>query len=357
MARERFDVGRLEGPEEEYRFTAGSGEAGARLDAALSGRYRWLSRTEAKKLIAAGRVHVGHAEGGGGETAGPEVAATRASFRLAAGDRVRMVYPRSPQDGEAARVAPPEEALKILFEDDCLLAVDKPAGIPVHPVGVNVHRTVLTALHRHCRAAGVPEEDMPILPHRLDVETSGVFLAVKGKKAAAHVVAQFRERSVHKEYRALVYGGPERDEGVVELPLGPAEGSRVPYRQAVREDGAPAVTRYAVERRGTRFSLLRIVLETGRKHQIRVHLAAIGHPVVGDKVYGPDEEHYFKARSGPPSARDLEELILPRHALHSALLRLRHPRSGAETVIESPLPPDIGDALSRDAGGESRIMQ
>ncbi len=336
MFDEKFDISRLEGSSEEYRFTAGEKEAGARLDAALAGRYRWLSRSEAKKRIGEGKVIVNAAP------------ANKGSFRLSVGDRVTFNCLRNPRDEEAARRAPLEEDLTILFEDECLLVVDKPAGIPVHPVGRNLYRTVLTALHRRCADAGTPEEMMPILAHRLDVETSGVLLAVKGKEEAACLAEQFSRRKVRKEYRAIVYGTPAPERSVIDAPLGPAEAARVPYRQTVRADGSPARTHYAVERTGTRLSFLRLRPETGRKHQLRLHLASIGHPIVGDKIYGPDEEHYFRAREGPLSAHALEELILPRQALHASTLALRHPQSEEDLLFEAPLPADIRATLEAE---------
>ena len=339
MAAERFDITRLEGPDEEYGFTVGPDDGGGRLDAVLGRRYKWLSRTEARKLIDRGRVFV---ERGGGD----ECRIAKASFRVSLGDKVRMGRPRSPQDGGLVLAAPPD--LRILFEDDVLLVVDKPSGLPVHPVGGNLYRTVLFALHERCReAAGAGSgkeasgESMPHLAHRLDAETSGDLLAVKGRSAMRDVAEQFRNRSVRKEYSALVYGAPEKDRGTIDLPLGAEKNSRVPYKQAVRSDGAPARTRYVVEQRGRRASMVRLFPETGRKHQLRLHMAAIGHAIVGDKVYGPGEEHYFKAREGPPVGKDLEELILPRLGLHSSLLGIRHPRSGEEVVFEAPLPAEL----------------
>ncbi len=339
MPKERFDISNLDGPEEEFRFTALREQAGERLDAALAQRYRWLSRSEAQKLIRRGRVFV--------DRSGESSCVTKGSFRLAEGDQVLLIRVRSPQDIDAARAAPPDADLSIIHEDDCLIVVDKPAGIPVHPVGVNLFRTVLTALHQRCRESGLPADAMPILAHRLDLETSGVLVAVKGKEEAGRVADQFRKRTVKKEYRALVYGSPEEDSGCVDLPIGPDEGSTVPYRQTVRTDGSPARTRFEVERRGKRLSLVRLLPETGRKHQLRVHMAALGHAVVGDKIYGPDEAYYFKARHGPPDAADLEELILPRQALHASRLVFRHPRTDGEVVFESPLPAEFLAELNR----------
>ncbi len=359
MAPDKFEIGRLDGSEEEYRFVAAKEDARRRLDQVLAGRYKWLSRSLAKRMIKEGRVFVWRAEGkarGAAVDAEAEPArpgprdkpVKKSSFSVAENDRILLVWPRNPQDRATAEAAPPGENLEILFEDDCLIVVNKPSGVPVHPVGINLYRTVLTALHKRCVAAGVPEDRMPILAHRLDVETSGVLLAVKGEAESANVVEQFRKRTVRKEYCALVYGGPGEDRGTIELPLGAAEDSRVPYKQAVRPDGSPARTRWTVERRGRAFSLLRLLLDTGRKHQLRVHLAAIGCPIVGDKIYGPSEEYYFKAREGPPDAKDLEELILPRQALHSARLGCNHPRTGDEMIFEAPVPAAFIEILDRE---------
>jgi len=341
MARERFDIRRLEQEEEEYRITVRREERGRRLDVVLGGRFKWLSRSAAKRNIEAGRVTFRSAAPAGPKGQESRQIATKPSHRVEEGDSVVIRTARSPQDLAVARRKPPEKELAILFEDDDLIAVDKPSGLPVHPVGINVYRTVLTALHRHCLEKGDCGDRLPILAHRLDLETSGVLLAVKGKTLARNVADQFRRRTVRKEYVALVYGALEPDEGVIDLPLGPAIESRVPYKQAVRDDGAAARTRYRVEHRGHGTTLVRLTLETGRKHQLRVHLAALGHAIVGDKIYGPSEEYYFKAREGPPVESDLAELLLPRLALHSAMLVIRHPRTGEEVRFESPIPAEL----------------
>ncbi len=359
MVADKFDIRHLESPEENYRFTVEKDEAGGRLDQVLAMRYKWLSRSVAKKLIKQGRVYVFREAPDGvrttHSTGDPSDCPSRkdspvkkGSFSVAMDDRVLLVWPRAARDEDAAEAAPPERNLEILFEDDCLIVVNKPSGIPVHPVGFNLHRTVLTALHKRCAAAGVADDRMPILAHRLDVETSGVLLAVKGAEESTDVADQFRNRLVRKDYCALVHGAPDDDHGAIELPLGADDGARVPYKQAVRADGATARTRWEVERRGRAFSLLRLVLDTGRKHQLRVHLAAIGCPIVGDKIYGPNDEYYFKAREGPPDAKDLEELILPRQALHSARLACRHPRTGDEMVFEAPVPAEFIAILDRE---------
>ena len=212
--------------------------------------------------------------------------------------------------------------------------------MPVHPVGRVLHRTIITALHHRYRRPDDPAKDViPRLVHRLDLETSGVLLVGKDEKVTADLARQFRSRGNLKEYLAVVRGRPDPASGSIELPLGPDEASRVPYKQAVRlADGKPSRTDYEVLESGNECSLVRLVLHTGRKHQLRVHLAALGHHIVGDKIYGPDEKYYFKAREGPPDEEDLKVLGLPRQALHAHRLTLRHPISGEEISFEAPCP-------------------
>ena len=317
--------------EDGYRaFRVPPGEEGLRLDRFLHRRLSWLSRSAAARLIREGRVARGGAEGG---------RALRPSTRVFSGERYSVRLPADPKDAEAARRSPPLLEEEILFEDESVVAVDKRAGVPVHPVGMNLYRTVLTGLRSRALAAGEAPERLPRLVHRLDLETSGVLLAAKGREAARFLTARFREGRVEKEYAALVYGRVEEDAGRIELPLGPEPGARVPYKQAVRrEGGRPAVTEYRVLRRGREVTLLLLRPRTGRKHQLRVHLAALGHAVVGDKVYGPDEKYYFQAREGPPGPEALGELLLPRQALHALRLTFPHPRRRRPVTIEAPLP-------------------
>jgi RluA family pseudouridine synthase len=168
-----------------------------------------------------------------------------------------------------------------------------------------------------------------------------VLLVARTEAALGDLMAQFRKRAVTKEYRAVVYGRMQDNEGEIDLPLGPDEDSTVPYKRAVRADGRKALTRYRVLRRTERLTWLHLTPLTGRKHQLRVHLAAVGHAIVGDKTYGPDEKYYFKAREGPPDEKDLDALLLPRQALHAFRLTVRHPSSGQTVRFEAPEPAEF----------------
>jgi RluA family pseudouridine synthase len=188
-----------------------------------------------------------------------------------------------------------------------------------------------------------------MLVHRLDLETSGVLLVALTHGALLHLTRQFRIRSVEKEYLAVVYGIVEPDRGEIDLPLCTEEGARVPYKQTVdQRAGRPAITRFEVLKRGQSLTWVLLRLLTGRKHQLRVHLASMGHPIVGDKIYGPEEEYYFKAREGEPSEEDLRELLLPRQALHAVRLTIRHPLHGKTMCFEAPVPKEFDDLLARD---------
>jgi 23S rRNA pseudouridine1911/1915/1917 synthase len=327
-----FDIAELYGDMCPRTFDVKEEESGLRLDRFLGRRLHWMSRTAVQRLIA-GRAASSRAPR-------LEGVRLRCATRVEAGDRYDVAVPQVEKDLEAARRHPPLHGVETLHEDDDLLVIDKPAGVPVHPAGMNLHRTILTALHARYRKPDRPGEEVsPMLVHRLDLETSGVLLLAKNAAALKALTAQFRARTVEKEYAALVYGRVDAMEGEIRMPLGPAKDSMIPYKQAVLwEGGREAVTRYRVVRQGAGLTLLALRPLTGRKHQLRVHLAAIGHPIVGDKTYGPDEKYYFKARLRPPDAEDLKELLLPRQALHACRLAVMHPVRGRTMRFEAPVP-------------------
>jgi 23S rRNA pseudouridine1911/1915/1917 synthase len=327
-----FDIRDLNREEGFRIFEVQEEEAGLRLDRFLGTRLHWMSRTVVQRLIEGKAVSSTTARLGGMRL--------KCATKVDTGDRIEVAVPKDPKDQEAARRSPPMAGVDTLYEDEHILVIDKPAGVPVHPVGMNLHRTILTALHARYRKPGRPEEDVaPMLVHRLDVETSGVLLVAKDRASLRHLAAQFRERRVTKEYAALVYGLVESEEGEIRIPLGLEAGARVPYKQTVLWDGGrEAVTRFKVLRRGSGLTLLELTLLTGRKHQLRVHLRAIGHPVVGDKIYGPDEKYYFKARHAPPDREDLKDLLLDRQALHAFRLTIEHPVQGKRMCFDAPIP-------------------
>lgn len=229
----------------------------------------------------------------------------------------------------------------VLYEDDEVLAVLKPPGLPVHPTAT-YHRNTLTSL----LARDYGEECTPQIAHRLDRETSGIVVCGKTREAEVALKRRFETRNVDKEYIAITRGCIEADTGTIELPLGAAEqGPHV--LMAVREDGADASTRYEVleRREGERpMTRVRLFPKTGRQHQLRVHLAAIGHPIVGDKLYGPQgHEPFLELIDTGWSQELLRRLEHPRHALHAARLVIAHPSREEPLVLETPVASDMTD--------------
>lgn len=237
------------------------------------------------------------------------------------------------------------EAITEVHRDDWLLVLDKPAGLPIHPTARYHHGTLVALLKQRYG------QDFKADPaHRLDRETSGLVVCGRTAEASRRLMRAFADGEVHKEYLGICEGHPPDDAFVVDAPI--AEGGEQ-VRIAVRIDperGKPSRTRFQVERRflrgGEPFALLRAFPETGRQHQIRIHLKQAGFPLVGDKIYGPDEGYFdrFSKRCLEPEA--WERLRLPRHALHAARIRLEHPGTGTEACFESPLPEDLSAFLS-----------
>jgi 23S rRNA pseudouridine1911/1915/1917 synthase len=293
--------------------TVGASDAGRRLDALLAARPEISSRAEAARLLRAGRVSV---DGG-----------TRPkSHRVAAGERVvvELFDPRAVK-GEPNVEVPHT----VVYEDEHLIVVDKPAGVVVHPAGGTTSPTLAEALAG--RAVGGPP-DRPGILHRLDRDTSGLLVVAKSEAAHSALSAALRRREVRREYLALVEGAPGARTGTIDAPLGRDRADRTVI--STRSDRPrSARTHFEVREALARTSLLAVGLETGRTHQIRAHLAAIGHPVVGDARYG-----------GEAAGR---RLGLGRQFLHSARLTFDHPATGEEATYVAPLPSDLEPALER----------
>ncbi len=307
-------------------------ESSPRLDRVLAARLGDLSRSRLKALILAGHVSVGTAP------------VRDPAYHVTSGDTIIIDVP------EAADATPQGEdiALDVVYEDDDIIVIDKPAGLVVHPAAGHATGTLVNALIAHCGASlsGIGGVRRPGIVHRLDKDTSGLMVVAKNDQAHASLSAQFadhgRTGEMRRGYLAFAWGAPNRIRGTVDAPL-----DRHPHareKMAVREGGREAVTHYEVKevfngRDGKPVaSLLALQLETGRTHQIRVHLAHIGHPLLGDSVYGP----HFKTKAvqlGPQSQAALA--ALDRQALHAYLLALEHPRSGDVLHWESPLPEDL----------------
>jgi 23S rRNA pseudouridine1911/1915/1917 synthase len=294
--------------------------AGARLDRFLAESAAIGTRSQAKRLIDAGRVRV-------------DGVARKSAHALAAGARVTVdVDAPAPAGVEAEPVG-----LDVLWEDADLLVVNKPPGMVVHPAPGARRGTLVNALlHRLGSLAGVGPADRPGIVHRLDRDTSGVLVVARNVAALERLARQFRERTVHKRYLAIVRGRVAKGSGVIDQPIGrhPTERKRMSVRG--RRPRA-AVTRWEVVERFDDATLLRLAPETGRTHQLRVHLAAMGHPVLGDRVYGRR-----RGRAGEGG-----EAECPRQALHAAELRFVHPVSGEPVVVRAPLPTDLEAVLAR----------
>lgn len=315
-----------------------------RLDAFLARHLEWRSRNSVQDLVRSGHVSVDasspdHPRGTG-----------RAEIELRPGRRLRhgsRVVIRIPDELVVHVPDLASDELAVLYEDDDLLAVDKPPFVSVHPSGRHMTDSLIHRVHVRYRSQIAERGWAPKLCHRLDRETSGIVLVARDPEVHRRAMRAFERREVEKHYLAIVHGVPSGRGGVIDMPLGPARASRIGLKMACVADGAPARTDWElVEARGE-VSLLRCRLHTGRQHQIRVHLAAIGHPVVGDKLYGDDDAYFQRGVEGELSARDFEQLGLPRHALHNHRLALAHPRTGEHVAIESPLAPDLAEHFER----------
>jgi 23S rRNA pseudouridine1911/1915/1917 synthase len=297
------------------KLFAASGDAGRRLDLFLAQRVTALSRTRIQELIRDGKVHIN------GRTA-------KASHRVAAGEAIEFeVLPRPPL------VAEPEDLpFEILMVDDEFLVVNKPAGMVVHAGAGHARGTLVNALlHRLGKLSGAGGSLRPGIVHRLDKETSGAMVVARNDAAHENLSGQFRSRNVRKIYLALVHGKMPRDSGTITLPI-----SRDPNRRtrmtARQRTGRHARTDWRVVSRLERCTLIETTLHTGRTHQIRAHFAAIGHPVVGDTLYGAPRGIRAGTRTLP---------LLEHNFLHASRLGFSHPSSGAWIEVRAPLPADL----------------
>jgi 23S rRNA pseudouridine1911/1915/1917 synthase len=213
-----------------------------------------------------------------------------------------------------------DKLFDIIHEDAEFLVINKPADLVCHPTKGDEYSSLISRVRLYLGAAAPPH-----LVNRLDRETSGVTVVAKSAAVAGELGRLWETRAVEKEYLAIVYGHPGVDHGVIDAPLGKDEHSAVAIKDGVRPDGAPAQTEYWVERRFVRpqgrFALVRLKPRTGRKHQLRIHLAHLGHSIVGDKIYGGDEQLYLALVERRLTAEQRERLILPQHALHAVALR------------------------------------
>jgi 23S rRNA pseudouridine1911/1915/1917 synthase len=314
------------------RFRVGVPSEGTRLDLFVASACSDLSRSRIQKLIAEGAVRLAGSP------------AKRAHI-VRAGEEVEVEVPEL----RAAAIEPQDIPLSILYEDQHLLAIDKPPGIVVHPSPGHDSGTIVNALLHHVRdLSGIGGERRPGIVHRLDRDTSGVLLVAKTDRAHASLSRQMKKRSLRKEYLALAAGLPRVRKGEVALPIGRDPRDRKKMRAFKNVETAPtgareASTLYEIEREwpALGLTLLRCRLVTGRTHQIRVHLAAAGMPVVGDPVYG--RPRYDRVRD-PELSRRLTEF--PRQALHAERIGLRHPETNEDLEIVAPVPADLSALIA-----------
>jgi len=296
--------------------------AGWRLDRALAAALPTLSRERLKALISAGSV------------AGPAGTVRDPAVKAVPGGAYQVLVPEpKPAHNEAQDIA-----LTIVFEDEHLLVVDKPAGMVVHPAAGNFDGTLVNALLHHCagRLSGIGGVARPGIVHRIDKDTSGLLVAAKTDVAHEGLAAQFAKHSIDRRYLAVTSGLPIPPAGTIDAPLARSAANRKKIAVVAGSRGKRAVTRYRIVRPLSEAALVECRLETGRTHQVRVHMASIGHPLLGDPVYG---------RPRPAHRELLKRLSFHRQALHAAGLGFVHPVSKQNLSFESALPSDIQELL------------
>lgn len=325
------------------------GEAGQRLDQFLRSKYTKRSREELKRGIADGAIRILRTP------LSLQVGKLRASTSVLAGDRIEVESMKRPE---------PEVNFdySVLYEDESILIINKPSPLPVHPAGKYFFHTLLTNLRIHGHPSKLPENKNYYLPHRIDKETSGVLLVARSPEICAQLVAQFAEREVKKTYIAVCHGEVPWEERVIHRPLERSKTARLRLKMdevPLEEGGLQAETAVRVLRRGNGRSLLECRPRTGRQHQIRVHLALEGYPLIGDKIYSLDENETLPYMEPPAKSRltstlykspfinpwDNEnlrlKLVMSRHALHAETLEFHHPKTGACMQFRAEVPPEF----------------
>ena len=301
---------------EEYFVTEET--AGDRIDKFLAEQYENLSRSFLQKLLKSGEVMV-------------DGRPVKASYKVAEGDLISFEVPEAVEP----EIVPEDIPLDILYEDHDVILVNKPKGMVVHPAAGHYTGTLVNALMFHCKEdlSGINGVLRPGIVHRIDMDTTGVIIACKNDLAHNSIAAQLKEHSITRRYQAIVHGALKDDEGVIDEPIGRSPKDR--KKMAVNyNNGKSAVTHYKVLTRFTDFTHIECRLETGRTHQIRVHMASIGHPLLGDAVYGPAKCPYK----------------LQGQTLHAGILGFVHPRTGEYMEFSAPLPEYFEELLRKLPG-------
>lgn len=295
---------------EVYTLTVAAEEKGSRLDAFVAKSLEDISRARVQKLLDEGRLTV-------------DGAVKKANYRLNGGEEIRLEIPPA----VSAEALPEDIPLDILYEDSDIIVINKARGMAVHPSPGIYSGTLVNALLYHCKdLSGIGGVERPGIVHRLDKDTSGVMVAAKNDNAHASLSKQIGEKSASRVYCAVVRGSINEEAGVIKGAIGRDEKDR--QKMAVRADGKPAVTHFRVMERIGDYTITECRLETGRTHQIRVHLAHIGYPVFGDPKYGSHKKTPFDG-------------IIEGQALHSRQMTLVHPVTGEEMTFTAPMPKDM----------------
>ncbi|WP_081505084.1 RluA family pseudouridine synthase [Paenibacillus senegalensis] len=294
-------------------LVAGS-EAGERIDKWISGFMEEdVSRTQIQDWIRSGHVLVNEKQ-------------VKPNYKLQLDDRLLLQIP----EPEELSIEPEDIALDVVYEDSDVIVVNKPRGMVVHPAPGHASGTLVNALLYHCKdLSGINGVLRPGIVHRIDKDTSGLLMAAKNDKAHASLAAQLKEHSVNRKYKAIVHGTVSHEQGTIEAPIGRDPSDRKLFTVTDR-NSKHAVTHFVLLEQMKNHCLLELKLETGRTHQIRVHMKYIGHPIVGDPVYSHSK------RSG-----------ITGQALHAGVLGFEHPRSGKWLEFEAPLPDDMNKLLQR----------
>ena len=290
---------------------------GERIDKFLSCRLEEVSRSYIQKLIKEGHVSVN----------GKPV---KANYKLGAGDEISVEIPEAKEPD----ILPEDIPLDILYEDQDILVVNKPKGMVVHPAAGHYSGTLVNALMYHCKdsLSGINGVMRPGIVHRINMDTTGSLLVCKNDEAHRILAEQLKEHTIRREYHAIVYGNIKEDTGTVDAPIGrhPTDRKKMSINH---KNGKQAVTHYEVLERFGNFTYIRCRLETGRTHQIRVHMASLHHPLLGDEVYGPSSRPPFPGLKG--------------QVLHAKILGIYHPATGEYMEFDAPLPQYFVDLLQK----------
>ncbi|BCJ86045.1 RluA family pseudouridine synthase [Effusibacillus dendaii] len=294
-------------------YDVADADAGERIDRYLAERAADLSRSQIQNLIENGSVRVHNKQ-------------VKSNYKLRPGDRIEVTLP----EPEATEVEPENIPLDIVFEDSDVIVVNKPRGMVVHPAAGHMRGTLVNALLYHCKdLSGINGVLRPGIVHRIDKDTSGLIMAAKNDRAHQSLAAQLKAHSVTRKYIAIVHGVVSHDVGTIDAPIGRHPVHRLKMA-VVRNGGRHAVTHFAVMERFKEYTLLECKLETGRTHQIRVHMEFINHPLAGDPVYGPKRT-----------------LDIDGQALHAKILGFNHPQSGEYMEFDSEIPDDMARLIEQ----------